>query len=288
MGATTEADRRNRPADGEPPSRRGRVALVLAAIVVVLVAIGVIVWVTRGPDEVSTDEAIERFRGEGNGEVEPASDARLELPEPGVYTYAADGSESLSVLGTTQAWGPTMPATITHEDDGCWRLRIDYSTHHWRSQLLCAEAGDLVEREGSTYQAFDFGVLIENTGAFTCDPPHVLMRSDADVGDEWRVRCEGTSAEQGTTVTTAGTNTYLGTETLRIDGRPVEAHHYRQDRTLSGDQTGTQEDHQWYSVETGLLLRARSSVEAVSPSPIGDVTYTESGEYTLTSLRPEH
>jgi len=263
--------------------------LALGAVVLVVVAVGVAIWWGRGPDEVRTDEVIERFREQGTGADDDAApvDGTLERPPAGVYRYDADGAESLSLLGTTQAWGPTMPATVTHEPGGCWRIRLDYSTHHWRAQLLCVEDGALVERAGESYQAFDFGVLIENTSTFTCDPPHVLMRADAEPGDSWPVRCEGTSEEQGTTVVTEGTNTYVGRETVRIGDRDVPAHHYRQDRTMSGDQTGTQEEHQWYAVDTGMLLRARSEVEAVSPSPVGDVTYTESGEYTLASSRPE-
>jgi hypothetical protein len=42
----------------------------------------------------------------------------------------------------------------------------------------------------------------------------------------------------------------------------------------------------WYSVLNGLPLKTDRRVTVESPSPIGAVTYTERGTYTLISLTP--
>jgi hypothetical protein len=67
----------------------------------------------------------------------------------------------------------------------------------------------------------------------------------------------------------------------------VPAYHYRVERTLSGSQTGSERYDMWYSVLDGLPVKTDRQVVVHSPSPIGTVTYTEQGNYTLTSLTPQ-
>lgn len=53
-----------------------------------------------------------------------------------------------------------MPATVSDEDGGCWRFRIDYSSNHWQSWRYCPRSdGGLDEAGGQTYQKWDFVVL---------------------------------------------------------------------------------------------------------------------------------
>jgi hypothetical protein len=283
---STEVERPS--ADDDQRHRRRRiVALVVGAVLLAAVVAGLVLWIGRGADEVRVDDVLDRYRStDPTGTTAPEQAAGLRRPPPGVYTYDATGSERLSVLDTAQEWGPTMPATVTHSADGCWTLRLDYNTNHWREQEMCPQEGRLVERRSSGYQAFDFGVLVENTTVSDCEPPDLVLRLDADPGDSWTTHCEGSSPEQGTTIVSDGTNTFVGVEELRIGGRTVRALHQRLQRTLSGDQQGTQDDHLWYAEADGLLLRAELSIRAETPSPVGSVTYTESGEFQLTSLEP--
>ena len=250
-----------------------------------LVGVGLFAWAwtRRGAEEVTVDQSVEGFRHDG----QTSGTAGLLRPAAGVYRYAATGQERLSVLGTSQDWGDPVPATVTHGDDGCWTIRFDFSTNHSQTTTYCPAGRVLREVSGSTSQTFDFvAPAISDVTNFRCDPPGQLIRLDAAVGRSWRQSCDGTSADRGTTVTSAGTNTYLGTQRVDVGGTSVRALHYRVERTLSGDQRGTERNEVWYHPLTGLPLRRIRTVEVASPSPIGDITYTEGGTVTLDSLTP--
>lgn len=260
------------------------------ALLAVGIALGVgvvafaIAWSNRGGKEVSTRDVVERYRrnpgaGDGSG--------GFLRPEPGVYRYRASGTEKLSVASTEQQWGPTMPATVTHRSNGCWSLRVEYSTNHWQEQRYCPDASTLLDVGGKVFQKFDFGAFsVTDTSVFTCDPPSEVIRVGAAPGDGWAASCTGRSTDRDTEVTSAGTNTFVGVEDVDVGGTTVRAFHYRLQRTLSGDQTGTEDTHDWYASTTGLLVRSTRNTRVASPSPLGDVIYTEQGEFRLTSLTP--
>ena len=191
------------------------------------------------------------------------------------------------MLGTSQPWGPTMPATVTEDAGGCWTLRIDYNTNHWQEQRYCPSGTRLLDVGERIFQSFDFGVAhVSDTNVITCDPPGEAIRLDARPGDVWRQSCIGRNTSGDTNVASAGTNTFVGIEQLHIDGKTVPALHYRQRRTLSGDQKGTEDTHVWFGVSDAMVLRSTHDTHVTSPSPIGDVTYVERGEFQLTSRNP--
>jgi len=269
-----------------------RVAKWIASLSVVgLAAFLVVTWVGRGADEASTTEQLRRFRdaqaNQDRTTTAQVPTAGFRPPDAGVYSYAATGTERLSLLNTSQLWGPTIPATVSLRADSCWTLRLNYSTHHWEDQRYCSAGRTLLEEGGTTFQTFDFGALaVTDTTVFTCDPPGDAARIFAAPGQSWARSCTGASAEHGTHVTSAGRNTFVGKESLDIGGTEVSALHYRRKRTLTGDQRGTEDTHYWFSGDTGLPLRSTKDTKVASPSPIGDVTYTEVGEFELDSLTP--
>jgi hypothetical protein len=253
---------------------------------VVLIAVGAtwfgVSWMRRGAHEVSVDDALQRFRETPGHDVVGTDGLQ---PAAGVYTYEGRGSESLSVLGTKQQWGDTIPATVVHGPDGCWTLTVDFNTHHSQSWRYCAQDDSLVERGGKTSQTFDFVAFsATDVNTFTCAPPAVVLRDGAQRGTPTAVECEGRSAERGTVVASTGTNTYVGREELMIGSAHVAAYHVRSEREMSGDQEGTDRSDAWYAVRGGMLLRLERDIEVRSPSPVGTVTYTERGRIELTSL----
>lgn len=276
--------------EDEAPRRRWyrRPAIVVPVAVVVVglgVGIGLFLraWADRGGKQASVQESVEGFREDQGG----GAAAGLLRPTPGVYTYDAEGSEELSVLDTGQKWGPTMPATVTTDDEGCWTLLLEYNTNHRQWTTYCPRGGVQREVTGETEQILDFvATQIVDRTSFVCDPPGQIIRLAAEPGDSWEQSCEGRSESRDTTVVSAGTNTFVGVEPVEIGGERIDALHYRVERSMSGDQSGSETTHIWYDPTTGLPLRETRDVTAVTPSTFGDVTYREQGSFRLTSLEP--
>lgn len=270
------------------PWHRRPLGVALVVVAVVAVAGGVafaVAWRDRGAREASTDDALDRFRDEEPGTTLPSGGL---VPPSGVSTYDATGTERLSLLDTEQTWGPTVPASITHDDEGCWSIRVEFSTNHHQTTRYCADAGVLRETGGETYQRFDFVAFeAEDTTVFTCDPPSDAVRLDAEVGDTWEHTCTGRSDARGTEVSSSGPTTFVGVEEIVVGGDAVPALHYRMERTLTGDQRGTETTEHWYAPDDAMLLRITHDIAVASPSPVGDVDYTEVGELTLTSRTPQ-
>ncbi len=173
---------------------------LLAAVVVAVAAWFAVAWMDRGAEEASVQDAIDSA---GNETTEEA--AALQ-PATGVYTYASQGSESLSLLGTGQDWGATIPATVTATGDGCWQHRMDYSTNHWAAQVFCPDGDKLMEHSGTVFQRFDFvATTVDEETVFTCEPPTATIDLDARPGDSWPSGCDGASAERGTSTVERGT-----------------------------------------------------------------------------------
>lgn len=283
------SDESPEPAPQHDHRRRWIVLGVVGVLVVVGGAVFAKLWSERGAEEASVTDAVDEFR-EGDGTSVTTADTTPDIlrPPAGVYTYTGSGTEHLSLLATEQHWGPNLPATVTHGEGDCWTFRIEYSTNHWQEITYCPSATMLVEEGGSTFQSFDFvASTVDDLNEFTCDPPNQIIRFDAAEGDTWDQSCAGHSTSRGTDVTSAGPTTFLGIETLAIGDEEVEAYHYLQERTMSGSQTGSEHVDVWFAVSNGLPLQLEKDVAVESPSPIGAVTYTEQGTYTLSSLEPQ-
>ncbi|MEZ5238330.1 MAG: hypothetical protein R2716_05095 [Microthrixaceae bacterium] len=261
--------------------RSRRRLLVGAAVILVAVLIGWVVvrWIRGTAREVdladvttSTGTALE-------------SEPSVLRPPAGVYEYTGEGTDRIDKPPRSQAQGPSMPATVTHRGDGCWTFRIDYSTNHWQSWDYCPEDGGLVEVGGQTYQRWDFGAFAnETTSTFECVAPTIL--ADQSPGDEWAQSCTGGSTGVEGTTTSAGEARFVGTETLEIGGREVDALRYHRERTNTGNQSGSEVSEVWFDAETGMPLRNERSLEASSDTVIGRVDYTEQGSFELESLEP--
>jgi len=267
------------------PHRRRRWPWVVGVIALLLALGGGVIayaWGGRGAGEASVSDALSRFRRSND-----QGTAGFLQPESGVYTYRGTGTEALSVLNLEQHWGPKVPATVSKTSPNCWRLRIEYSTNHRQEFDYCTRGSTLLEMGGRTAQRFDFGVTkVDDLTEFTCRPPGVAVRVDAVRGDRWKQTCTGGSKQQGTTVTSSGTNRFLGIRRMKVAGQEIEAYAYRVDRRLTGDQTGTEHNELWFAVGSGLPVRYLRNTRVDSPSPIGSVTYSEQGILTLAVLHP--
>ena len=259
------------------------IVVVLVGFVVIGGAAFVVAWRNSGARQVSFEEAKRRFEATSSTVAPRPSPLR---PPAGVYLYRGSGSEHLDKPPKSQSQGPSMPATVTFRPDGCWVFRIDYSTGHWQSWTYCARNGGLDEVGGQTYERWDFVVFkVDSTSTFTC-PSSVTIRRAMLPGDTWTQTCTGTSSAVKGVVTTSGPMKYLGTERVTVDGKQVPAYHFKQLRTLTGAQQGTQDNDVWFATSNGMPLRNDHHNVVKSDSPIGKVTYTETGTFALTSLQP--
>ena len=267
--------------------------IVLMAVGAVLLAGGAffaVAWSKRGAEEASVDEAVARFREDGGADGDDADangggEDALVRPDAGVYTYEGTGTEKLSLLSTGQEWGPNLPATVTHGEEGCWAFKIEYSTNHWQEWTYCLADDGLQEDGGRSFQSFDFvAFTVDDLQVFTCEPRGDTLRLDADAGDSFEQSCDGASEERGTHVNSAGSNTFVGKETVEVGGVEVDAYHYRSERSITGDQHGEEAFDTWYAADDGLPLKMERTVRVKSPSPLGEVVYKERGSFSLTSL----
>jgi hypothetical protein len=266
--------------------RRGCLAAVAAVMLVVGVGIATlaVAWSHRGADEKSVQSAVDTFRRRAQD-----LGAGVLRPPPGVYSYQGTGTEKLSVLATSQQWGPRIPGTVTHQPRGCWTFRVDYSTNHAQTWSWCPTRTVLRENGGRTTQTFDFvAASLTDVEVFTCDPPPDTIRLDARPGDRWKRACAGHSVDRGTKVQTKGTSTYVGPAGVVVAGRSEPAYHYRAEQALSGSQHGAERMDTWFSARDGLPLRIVRDVHVFSPSPLGDISYTERGSFVLRSITPRH
>lgn len=262
--------------------RRRRWPWVLLAVILIVGAGVFTVWLTTNrATQVTMRQAEARLHSKGD-----APGARR--PAPGVYQYAGSGSERLSLPPLSQSEGPIIPGTVTTQGVDCWVLRLDYSSHHWQTFDVCLHGADVWETGGVTWQLFSIGpVNVSTTSTFTCAAETMWVPAQRISGRSTRSSCTGTSTSVSGKTLSAGPYTFLGQKTLTIGGKQVRAVHFQQERADSGAQRGSERYDIWLSEQTGLLLRFEQDIKLVSKSPIGKVTYTQTGELHLTSLTPQ-
>ena len=242
-------------------------------------------WEQRGPGRASVGDAVGRFRASSTSR--PLSRSRE--PRPGVYLYAGIGGESLSFLSTRQAQGPDEPGTVTLEPSGCWQFRIDFNSFHDQTWNRCSARGRLVETGGTTGQRFDFLTFKTSEHSdVTCKPPIVLADVAAAPGRHWPVQCTGHSETTKTTFAQTGVSVFVGREVIEVGRKSVPALHTREDLRLSGGQTGEVRVDVWFATASGLPLKEAHLIRVASPAPapLNHVTYTEIGNWQLTSTTP--
>ncbi len=242
-------------------------------------------WEQRGPSRPSVGAAVNRFRTSTSAPDAPAN----WTPRPGVYLYAGHGTESLSFLGTKQGQGPTEPGTITSLPNGCWTLRMDFNSFHSQTWTRCSVGGALTERAGTTDQKFDFAAFstTEHTDV-TCVAPIPLAGLTRPAGTTSTFRCQQQSRTTKAVAQQDGTVTFLGRDTVLVEGQKVPALHTHEQVHLSGGQTGDVTIDLWFAVNNALPLAERHTIRVVSPAPapLHHVTYTEEGSWQLRSLTP--
>lgn len=267
--------------------------IVGVALVAVVMVAG---WLALGRNRarpVSIDEARARTSTTTSSE-DPSGppstggpgEGALVRPAAGVYEFAGSGREGLSLPPLSQDQGPTIPATVEHGDPGCWSIRFDYSTNHWQTWSYCIRDADLVEVGGLTWQRWMIGATaITNLTTSTCDDAPVLP-AVREPDQEWPGTCTSINEAVSGEAVSEGPYRYVGEETLEVGGAEVVAAHFVREREMSGAQEGTERSEVWFAVDSGLPVRNERAISVATDTPVGASTYTEDGEFRLTSLEP--
>lgn len=289
MRSARRGDRNRRRPRGAPssahPHRRRRVLIATGvAAGLLLIVFGLVTWwwSARGPGRASIEDAVDRFN------TDPGSARAARVPEPGVYVYTSTGEERLSFLSTHQSQDGDLPATVAVRADGCFDFTIEYNSFHAQRWTRCPSPDGWTERGNTTDQKFDFGPLSEDEHTrVDCSPPTRFPTTGLP-GSTTPVRCTGFSETTDTTQRQRGTVTLVGPTTVRVGSARVPALHYRQVTRISGEQQGASREQLWLRASDGLPLRESRRIRVISPAPapLNEVTYTERGEWRLSSLRP--
>ena len=251
-----------------------RVRILLAAFSALALG-GLAVWwlaLRDAPAPVSVGEAVAGFRE--SAEAGAVADG---LPDPGVYVYAATGSESVDALiGSTHEYPAELTVTVLHEGCGLvlsWSFLEGRST----SREYCPSSAGLELRRQTEIHTF-FGR--QETTDYRCERGSLARPAGNSTGATFGWRCS-----TGTKTETAE-GEVVGVETLTVAGVAVETVYLRAETLLEGVTRGTGGLDLWLERSTGLVVRQVTWNDNVTDAAIGEVRYQERYELELTSLEP--
>lgn len=260
---------------------------VVASILIIPLLILLSMFIFRdSPGPRSLEDALQAFR-EGDSSAIESKGVVIARPASGVYRARASGRASISFPPTSQKYGEIAPVTITHVGDNCWTITVDFTEAFQQRWNYCIDDGVLTEHANFTTTRWDLGATsLTNRSTFDCSPPGAIIRPGILRDVISRYTCTGTSDNIEGSTNSDVTFESLGTATLMIDGSTIPTFHYRETDALSGSQRGSTVIDYWYAVSDLLLIRMERRIDIRTESPIGDVTYEESGEWQLDSLAP--
>ncbi len=282
-----------RPLSAAASTTDGRIRLWMIGVAVLgLLVVGALVLVVpyelrAHPGPVPVNSVVKGF--EGKNSTAHGGKLAYEPPDQGVYVVKGSGNEQINVPPNSQRDGSTMPASVTFVNNGCWRWRVDYNVAHWEAYNFCPTRSALLEGAEVNWQSWDFGtVKVTNLEQVFCQKEAVVLPLHPRPGQTFRWSCTGTdTAVAGKTIQRVVVH-IVGTTDVRIAGASVPAVHEVQVTTLKGVQQGSVTENWWFRQGSGLPLRLTRKVIVYSSSPIGTVTYHESGVWQIASLVPEH
>jgi len=259
-----------------------------AAVVVVLGAVGFVAvrYVFREhPGPKSLNAAVKAFTGKGS--ITTGGNVSYDPPAQGVYVLNGQGTERISFPPNSQRDGAVMPASVRYLTDGCWRWHVDYNIAHWVEYDFCPRGRQLLLVSSRNSQSWDFGTLkINNLALLTCPSTSVVLPGDPKSGQVLGWSCVGTNtATPGRTIEATNAR-IVGMDTLWIRGAAVPTVHELQQVTVTGGQRGTDTENWWFIATSGLPVRVERHITIMSSSPIGTVTYDETGSWQMASLQP--
>lgn len=239
---------------------------MFVVLAVIVAAGGAYLWHDlRQPHRVSVTSVVDRFRGQT---ATPTATAQLLGPAAGVYLYATDGSEQISVGGIVHHYPPRTTLTVSPSACGL-NFRWDALAERWLQWRLCG-GGAAWRLEGITdlhkflYVAdkqqltCDAGALLRDGGSFVC------RSSTTQVSWQFAV---------------------VGRETRTVGGKPMPTTHVRGTSRTTGASLNSETVEAWL-LSNGLPARVEVRNHGSSHVLGQNVTYDEKATFDLTSATP--
>jgi len=150
---------------------------------------------------------------------------------------------------------------------------------------LCVVDGALVQYTGSREQTFNLpnGNVKTDTKCLPGDFFHALALPPV-AERKWVHQCFGNNADGktgGSGFDAKGDYVWVADEIVPVNGRDVPSRHYRESRTVTGSQTGSNTADWYFSLEDAMLVRWSRDIAVEYPSQIGAIDYTEHEYMTL-------
>ena len=254
------------------PRRRWRRIIVGLAIVLVLIAGGLVAAVETGlllhdtATPVSIAEVVDRFQRQG----------RTAKGFDGVYVYTTRGGESVDVFGGAHHRYPRR-TSITAVGVKCGlRLRWDALKERTATWTLCSTP------RGVELHAFEvahrfFGQ--SDSTSYACGGS-VLLPVDEAAGKTTPFHCRSDRGSE------AGDTQVVGFEPLSVGGARLNAVHVRTVAHVSGGDKGTETTDWWFDVRSGLPLGIGLVSRTSRGFALGDIHYREDASLRLVSTTP--
>jgi hypothetical protein len=262
-----------------PPRRPGR-RIVLGVLIGLLVAVfagmAYVMW-PRPATPITEEAAIERFRQDQP--AEPGDLTGTGAAPVGVYVYAAEGEEDVSIgavpLPTRDI--PELVTVVVQAEGECWRITLNLMQEHTESSTYCADAeGNLVLVEQAKVQQVA-GFTTE--GVTSCSQGTLGRPGSPDRP----VQCTLRMQVAGTTlvVELLGSARWEGPESLEVGGLTRVADRLVLDLAATGDLAGHWRETHWLDQERQVALRTERDILLDGPG-----RFEERTTLRLTDLEP--
>lgn len=218
-----------------------------------------------------------------------ASAPTVQRPLEGTYSYLASGNDFLSLGDQYATWGPAALATVVHRDADCFTLSFQYRDRFTEELDFCAPRGEqLVHSTSRRTQSFRlFTDFVTARTTTTCTPGDVFLVPSPATDTTLTHVCKGENDDDqngASSFQTGGPYRFLGTEDVLVSTTTARAHHFREERAVTGAQVGKATTDWYFSVERALPVKVTkdTSIKFVAVN----IDYREKSELTLASLAP--
>jgi hypothetical protein len=245
------------------------------AVLIVAVALGVWFFLLRSPSTpVDLRQALRFYRqDQKSGHTSRAP----RLPPPGVYRYRTSGGEQLSIGGIERSFPSATDMIVT--DATCATMKWEPLEQHTEGLVECPLGHGAFGI--TTALSYEQIAGTQTTDVIRCPADTYLVPPDPSAGERWHTTCHSTDQN----VVFSGQ--VVGMSSVNVGGHSVPALHTRLALSFSGAESGTNPNDYWVSLQNGLILGQRETVDVSQQAgPLGSVRYTEQMAIRITSETP--